>query len=176
MSTTFATSRPTSVLPGETLQAELCHQKAINQPKRTCRLVNWASGAFCTAPKPMQSTPTPKFSGMMLKAARRDYDGPVGLQLSLALMSVPSSLLIPAVLGNVKNASTEEKHSEVRPDSRSSFHIHNLPTSSHEHLSDKKRDMEESMRRGRINAPWRRRQLVDSLRNHHDRDVHYWNT
>ena len=53
---------------------------------------------------------------MMWKVARRDYDGPVGLQLSLALMSVPSSLLLPAVLGNVKNAGTEEEHSEVRPD------------------------------------------------------------
>ena len=48
---------------------------------------------------------------MMWKVARSDYDGPVGLQLSLALMSVPSSLLLPAVLGNVKNASTEEEHS-----------------------------------------------------------------
>ena len=42
----------------------------------------------------------------MWKAAGRDYDGPVGLQLSLAL-SVPSSLLLPAVLGYVKNAGTD---------------------------------------------------------------------
>ena len=33
--------------------------------------------------------------------------------------------------------------------------------------------VEESMHRGRISAPWRRRQLVDGLRNHHDRDVHH---
>ena len=52
MSTTFATSRPTSVLPGETLQVELCHQKAIKQPKRICRPVNWASWSFLHGPKP----------------------------------------------------------------------------------------------------------------------------
>ena len=33
--------------------------------------------------------------------------------------------------------------------------------------------VEESMHCGRISAPWRRRQLVDGLRNHHDRDVHH---
>ena len=48
---------------------------------------------------------------MMWKAARRDYDGPEGLQLSLASMSAPSSLLLLAVLGNVRNAGTEEEHS-----------------------------------------------------------------
>ena len=140
----------------------------------------------------MQSTTTLKFSGMMWKADRIDYDGPVGLQLSLALMSVPSSLLLtPAVLDYVKNAGTEEEHSEVRPDSGSSFHIHNLPTSSREHLSDKKEPWknqcseEESMHRGGAGnfliacatittgtSTTRARSSPGRTALHHDSDIH----